>query len=97
RGALVAVAMMASVGNSAVPENHTPARSAQHSPAKKLTIPGVKNFGEVTPLLYRGAQPSPEGFKTLAGMGINIVVDARLSGKDAENKTVTGLGMQYVS
>jgi protein tyrosine phosphatase (PTP) superfamily phosphohydrolase (DUF442 family) len=56
----------------------------------------VKNFGEVTPLLYRGAQPSPEGFKELAGMGIDIVVDARLSGKDAERKTVTGAGMQYV-
>jgi protein tyrosine phosphatase (PTP) superfamily phosphohydrolase (DUF442 family) len=86
------------VGTSAAPQNHTqPAVSAEHSPAKELNFPGVKNFGEVTPLLYRGAQPSPEGFKALAGMGIDIVVDARLSGKDAERKTVTGLGMQYVS
>src|SRR5690349_6952199 len=97
RALCLAVAVMASVGLAGAPQNHTqPAASAEHSPAKKLTLPGVKNFGEVTPLLYRGAQPSPEGFKALAGMGIDIVVDARLSGKDAERKTVTGLGMQYV-
>src|SRR5690348_10791617 len=89
---------MAFAGTSAAPQNDTqPAVSAEHSPAKKLNLPGVKNFGEVTPLLYRGAQPSPEGFKALAGMGIDIVVDARLSGKDAERRTVTGAGMQYVS
>jgi tyrosine-protein phosphatase SIW14 len=97
RAVCVAVAM-ACVGSHAAPQNHAQSSgSAEHSPAKKLALPGVKNFGEVTPLLYRGAQPSPEGFKILAGMGINIVVDARLSGTDAERKTVTGLGMQYVS
>jgi tyrosine-protein phosphatase SIW14 len=98
RTVCVAAGVMAFVGTSAVPQSRTqPAASAEHSPAKKLTLPGVKNFGEVTPLLYRGAQPSPEGFKALAGMGIDIVVDARLSGKDAERKIVTGAGMQYVS
>lgn len=70
---------------------------SQHSPAKRTVVAGIKNFGEVTPFLYRGAQPSPEGFKTLARMGVNIVVDARLSGHAGESKQVTALGMQYVS
>jgi tyrosine-protein phosphatase SIW14 len=69
----------------------------KHRPAKKLHLTGVSNFGEVTPLLYRGAQPSREGFQGLAKMGIDIVVDARLSGKGAEKKAVNRAGMQYIS
>jgi protein tyrosine phosphatase (PTP) superfamily phosphohydrolase (DUF442 family) len=69
----------------------------KHNPAKKLHLTGVSNFGEVTPFLYRGAQPSREGFEGLAKMGIDIVVDARLSGKGAEKKTVNAAGMQYIS
>lgn len=65
--------------------------------AKKLKLPGVPNFGEVTPHLYRGAQPSPQGFQALAAMGIDIVVDARLSQKNSEKKIVTAAGMQYIS
>jgi tyrosine-protein phosphatase SIW14 len=94
----VAVAVMASAESSAAPQSRTQqAASGEHAPAKKLTLHGVKNVGEITPLLYRGAQPSRKGFEELAGMGIAIVVDARLSGQDAERKTVTALGMQYVS
>jgi tyrosine-protein phosphatase SIW14 len=86
-----------------LPQTETQARStstvveAGHSAGKKLTLAGVKNFGEVTPMLYRGAQPSREGFKALAGMGIDMVVDLRLSGQDGEKKTVMHSGMQYVS
>ena len=69
----------------------------EHSTAKKLTIAGVKNFAEVTPTLYRGGQPNSEGYAALAKMGVNIVVDARLSGKDNERKEVEKAGMQYVS
>jgi protein tyrosine phosphatase (PTP) superfamily phosphohydrolase (DUF442 family) len=68
-----------------------------HTPAKKLKLIGVPNFGEVTPYLYRGAQPSLQGFRGLANMGIDIVVDARLSHKSSEKKVVTAAGMQFVS
>jgi protein tyrosine/serine phosphatase len=74
-----------------------PAAAGEHSPAKKQTITGVKNFAEVTPFLYRGAQPSREGYRTLAEMGVDIIVDARLSGADAERQAVTNNGMRYVS
>ena len=71
--------------------------NGQHVKAKKLRLTGVPNFGEVTPHLYRGAQPSPEGFQQLAAMGIDIVVDARLSQKSSEKKIVQAAGMQYIS
>ena len=67
-----------------------------HSFAHRLRINGVPNAGEVTPTLYRGGQPSTAGFKALAKIGINIVVDLRGSRKD-ESELVTKLGMQYVS
>jgi len=61
-----------------------------------MTVQGVGNLGEVTPMLYRGGQPKPAGFAALAKMGINIVVDVRLSGKDNERKEVEKDGMQFV-
>ncbi len=70
---------------------------AEQVPAKKFPVAGVKNFGEVTPYLYRGAQPTRDGLKALAGMGVDIVVDLRLSGQASEKKVVNGFGMKYIS
>jgi protein tyrosine/serine phosphatase len=70
--------------------------SADHSFGQPLTIKGVPNAGQVTPRLYRGAQPTTQGFEALAGLGINIVVDLRGSRED-ERERVTKLGMQYVA
>lgn len=72
-------------------------RTPAHAPVKKFPVAGVKNFGEVTPYLYRGAQPTREGLKALAGMGVDIVVDLRLSGQSSERKVVTADGMKYIS
>jgi tyrosine-protein phosphatase SIW14 len=75
------------------PEAASP--KAKHTIAHKLTIPGIPRFGEVTPSLYRGGQPTHEGFRHLAKMGIDIVVDLRGS-RDSERRVVTKLGMRYV-
>ncbi|MBZ5614949.1 MAG: tyrosine-protein phosphatase [Acidobacteriia bacterium] len=77
------------------PEAAPASSEAKHAIARKLTLPGVPRFGEVTPTLYRGAQPTPEGFSNLAKMGINIVVDLRGS-RDSERRLVSRLGMRYV-
>jgi len=58
---------------------------------------GVADFAEVTPTLYRGSQPTHEGFKELAKMGIKIVVDVRGTKREGEGKEVRKLGMEYVS
>jgi protein tyrosine phosphatase (PTP) superfamily phosphohydrolase (DUF442 family) len=68
----------------------------QHSDPPRLRLEGVPNFGQVTPKLYRGGQPSTKGFENLAKQGIDIVVDVREFG-EWERKEVTQLGMQYVS
>lgn len=69
--------------------------AAKPTIAKRIPFKGVPEFGEVTPMLYRGGQPSSQGFARLARFGINIVVD---NGKSDKNqKLVEKLGMRYVS
>jgi tyrosine-protein phosphatase SIW14 len=69
--------------------------SAQHTRGQHLKAKGIPNFGQVTPTLYRGGQPSAEGFEKLAHMGINIVVDTGRSKRD--ETLIKNLGMVYVS
>jgi tyrosine-protein phosphatase SIW14 len=63
---------------------------------RKLREKGVPNFGEVTPTLYRGGLLKTDGLKTLAKMGIKVVVDTHANDV-SEEKTVQGLGMEYVA
>ena len=93
--AILAVTLSSQAGP-AQTESQAASNSA-HSPAKRLALEGVGNFGEVTPTLYRGGQPKPVGYEGLAKMGVNIVVDVRLSGRDKERKEVEKDGMQYVA
>jgi protein tyrosine phosphatase (PTP) superfamily phosphohydrolase (DUF442 family) len=65
--------------------------------ATRVSISGVRNFGEVTPTLYRGGKASEDGFRNLANMGVTIVVDLSTTGRAHERDEVTALGMRYVS
>lgn len=62
-------------------------------------LTGVRNFQKVDDHVYRGAQPTNQGFLNLAKMGIATVVDLRESGDraKAEEKFVKAAGMQYIS
>ncbi len=80
----------------AKPQARDATEPSQRAMGQKRTIQGLPNFGEVTPTLFRGAQPSPAGLKALAKMGVNIVVDARGDRTDSEGKQVAQLGMRYV-
>ena len=75
-----------------IEDSRTPAKQPSH----RLTIVGLPNFAEVTPMLYRGGQPTPDGFRQLAAMGVNVVVDLRLSGEAREQREVETLGMRFV-
>ena len=68
----------------------------RHSSPNKSMREDLPNFGEAITTLYRGGQPSKRGFRILAKMGINIVVDLRGS-RDSERRIVTHLGMRYVA
>jgi protein tyrosine phosphatase (PTP) superfamily phosphohydrolase (DUF442 family) len=65
--------------------------------ARRLTVTAVGNFAEVTPHLYRGAQPQAQGLESLAKMGINTIVDVRLTGADKERDHAKKLGMDLIA
>jgi uncharacterized protein (TIGR01244 family) len=60
---------------------------------------GIPNFHKVDELVYRGAQPTSEGFKNLAKLGVKTVIDLReTDGRSAEEKKdVEAAGMHYVN
>jgi len=62
-------------------------------------VPGVSNFHQVNEQVYRGAQPTNDGFANLAKLGIRTIVDLREPGSRsvAEEKVVKAAGMRYVS
>lgn len=66
---------------------------------EKRSLPGVSNFGQVNAHLYRGAQPTAEGFRSLAGLGVQVVVRLSLGeeGAASEAADVSALGMESVA
>lgn len=74
-----------------------PESPGAHAPATRSQVAGISNFAKVTPWLYRGGQPHATGFQELKKMGVDIVVDLRLTGSGKEKDQVTKLGMDYIS
>jgi protein tyrosine/serine phosphatase len=73
---------------------------AAYTPAKKLRLAGISNFGEVAPTLFRGGQPTSQGFASLAKRGIDIVIDLRRQNsgdKTREEQEVAANDMKFVS
>lgn len=64
---------------------------------ERRKVKGIANFGEATPKLFRGAQPSEKGFEALSKMGVDTVVDTRGNRAKSEGKVVKALGMKYVA
>jgi protein tyrosine/serine phosphatase len=63
------------------------------------SVPGINNFQEVDQQVYRGAQPTTEGFNNLAKLGVKVILDLREPGARAlsEERIVTAAGMHYVN
>jgi protein tyrosine phosphatase (PTP) superfamily phosphohydrolase (DUF442 family) len=59
--------------------------------AQPIMIAGVSNCFQVATNLYRGAQPTAEGFKQLKAMGIKTVVNLRAWHSDKDKVAGTGL------
>src|SRR5437588_12732081 len=68
-------------------------------PMFAASVPGIANFDQVDAHVYRGAQPTDEGFQYLAKLGVKTIVDLReADGRSkAEERVVTVAGMQYVN
>jgi protein tyrosine phosphatase (PTP) superfamily phosphohydrolase (DUF442 family) len=71
--------------------------SIAHVIGRKLRDKGLPNLGEVTPSLYRGAQPTAAGIEALKTMGIEVVINLRSGPNDDEEAELTKLGMRYVA
>lgn len=91
--AMIAATLMAPADN--YPRVATPSSHAKKSNAQKPFHKDLPNFEEATTTLYRGGQPTKEGFRRLQKMGVNMVVDLR-GDRKSERKLVNRLGMQYV-
>ena len=63
------------------------------------SAPGIKNFDKVDANVYRGGQPTDEGFRYLAKLGVKVIIDLReADGRSkAEERVVTGAGMRYIN
>ncbi len=59
-----------------------------------LGLRGLKNVGRIESDVYRGAQPSLEGYATLKEMGIRTVINLRTS--ESERSKVEAAGMRSV-
>lgn len=59
---------------------------------------GVPNFGRVTDKLYRGGEPTPNGFNSLRSMGIGMVINFRdePDEMESEKREVESVGIKYV-
>jgi len=61
---------------------------------KVFGLIGLSNVGRVSPGIFRGAQPLPEGYKTLKAMGIKTVINLR--SQHGEKDIVESAGMQSI-
>ena len=62
-------------------------------------IPGIDRFYGVDQNVYRGAQPTDEGFRSLGKLGVKLVLDLREHDARSlsEERVVTAAGMRYVN
>jgi len=68
-------------------------------PIYAASVPGVQNFDKVDERVYRGAQPTDEGFRNLAKLGVKVILDLRETDQRSavEERVVTAAGMRYVN
>ena len=65
--------------------------------AEKVERPGCPNLYKVSDRLYRGAQPTAEGFRQLEKMGIKTVVDLRSFHSDRDEMKGTDLAYEHIT
>jgi tyrosine-protein phosphatase SIW14 len=67
---------------------------AAAGPTPSASTVELPRFAEVDKGVYRGGQPTEEGFKRLQQMGVRTIVNLRVD--NAEKEIVESLGMKYV-
>jgi uncharacterized protein (TIGR01244 family) len=68
--------------------------------AAGIQVTGVRNFHQIDGHVYRGAQPSSEGWKSLAKLNVRTIIDLRREDEHStatEARDVQAAGMRYVN
>lgn len=65
--------------------------------AAPVSKPGLPNLHKVSDDLFRGAQPTAEGFRELKQMGIRTVVNLRAGHSDRDELGDTALGYEHIA
>ena len=60
-------------------------------------VAGVENFGKVAPMLWRGSQPTEDGFRSLARKGVKTVISLRDNHDDYDDfSKLGGAQVKYI-
>jgi protein tyrosine phosphatase (PTP) superfamily phosphohydrolase (DUF442 family) len=91
----------AATSSSAEPPAAPPAKAPRTATrpatwAQPLRRPGLPNFFKVNDNLYRGAQPTAEGFRELKALGVKTVVNLRATESDRTGLEGTGLDCRRI-
>ena len=65
-----------------------------------IEVTGVPNFHQTNEHVFRGGQPTPDAWPSLAKLGVKTVIDLRLTDEHStteESQAVAGAGMKYVN
>jgi protein tyrosine phosphatase (PTP) superfamily phosphohydrolase (DUF442 family) len=89
---LLAVATYGSIAHGA----QLPAVERPAAWAIRLERPGLPNLFEVSPVLYRGAQPNKEGIPELERLGVKTVVSLRVFHEDSTLLDGTSLNAEVI-
>ena len=62
-------------------------------------VSGIDNFSKVDESVYRGAEPTAQGFEYLSHLGVKVVLDLRHhdARAAAEERMVTAAGMRHIN
>jgi protein tyrosine phosphatase (PTP) superfamily phosphohydrolase (DUF442 family)/uncharacterized membrane protein YkoI len=63
--------------------------------SEREQVEGVKNFGRVTDRYFRGGAVTPDGIRTLAEMGVRIIIDLRDNPNADEPAVCQSNGIKY--
>jgi len=93
RMALLLAGVLAVFGCEPNGEKKNPVGTTTQKPFAQriIGVPGLENFARINTNLYRGAQPTEEGFKQLKQMGVKTVIDFRSFHTTREQVEAAGL------
>ncbi len=96
---LTTAVLLCSSGIASAQATRAPTVPATRPPEARVSehlfgLPGLWNIGRIAPGVYRGAQPTTDGYRTLKGLGVRTVVNLRV--RHTEKQAVESAGMRSI-